>query len=97
MFEIDVQVQEVQQQLQNMELAMDSRESRVRKLEYEIKLMSGTLLHLGICTTPTCILIRLAFKVDRYTSNPKEQWTCPYYVASLEYALFLYISNALQP
>lgn len=38
------QVQEVQQQLQRLELAMDSKESRVRKLEYEIKLMSGTPL-----------------------------------------------------
>ncbi|XP_024384287.1 uncharacterized protein [Physcomitrium patens] len=34
------EVQEVQQQLQRLELAMDSKESRVRKLEYEIKLMS---------------------------------------------------------
>jgi len=44
--EMELQVQEVQQQLQNMELAMDSKESRVRKLEYEITLLSGTLFHL---------------------------------------------------
>ena len=37
-----LQVQESHQQLQDMELAMDAKESRVRKLEYEIKLMSGT-------------------------------------------------------
>lgn len=47
---MEMQVQEVQQQLQNMELAMDSKESRVRKLEYEIKLMSGTLFSFfGLC------------------------------------------------
>ena len=37
-----LQVQESHQQLQDMELAMDAKESRVRKLEYEIKLISGT-------------------------------------------------------
>ncbi|KAG0604409.1 hypothetical protein M758_10G169900 [Ceratodon purpureus] len=34
------EVQETQQQLQDLELAMDLKESRVRKLEYELKLMS---------------------------------------------------------
>lgn len=43
---MELQVQEVQQQLQSMEVAMDSKESRVRKLEYEIRLVSGTLFHL---------------------------------------------------
>lgn len=44
-----LQVQENQQQLQDLELSMDLKESRVRKLEYELKLLSGTSLHLFSC------------------------------------------------
>lgn len=44
-----LQVQETQQQLQDLDLAMDLKESRVRKLEYELKLLSGTSFHLCSC------------------------------------------------
>jgi len=41
-----LQVQETQQHLQDLELAMDLKESRVRKLEYELKLLSGMSLQI---------------------------------------------------
>jgi hypothetical protein len=42
------QVVEAHSQLQDLELAMDAKESQVRKLEYEIKLISGELTYLYI-------------------------------------------------
>lgn len=38
-----VQVQATHQQLQNMELAIDANESRARKLEFDLKVMSNML------------------------------------------------------
>lgn len=40
------QVVEAHSQLQDLELAMDAKESQVRKLEYEIKLISGEFIYL---------------------------------------------------
>lgn len=39
-----LQVQKVRQRLQDLEVSMDTKEGSVRRLEFELKLMTGTLL-----------------------------------------------------
>lgn len=57
------QVVEAHSQLQDLELAMDAKESQVRKLEYEIKLISGELIYLYM------IILNISFLDNKLMLN----------------------------